>query len=195
MATSTKSPFISKTNPQEGTLLDILPHEVFSIHVIGLLEGGDVGNLATSCQLANSMIQREKKYIQATFPTEVLFKNMWVDAIRLQKHRGIDIKSFLFPIVCIGWRRDRFNIWTTMQNACQNGNIDMVKLLVENGLDATKCNGSLRDAAHANHIEIVTFILSKGASPKVDTFEGLSTQMVTLLKLCPNVTWNEQEKE
>lgn len=66
--------------------------------------------------------------------------------------------------------------WLPIHEACNNGHLEIVKLLVNNGAlindrGGTSCDGvtPLYDAASNGHLAIVQFLLDKGASPVAKT--------------------------
>jgi ankyrin repeat protein len=59
------------------------------------------------------------------------------------------------------------NGWTPLNTAANNGHIDVMKLLLENGADVTVANQNgwtpLNSAAGNGHFNVVMLLLEKGA--------------------------------
>ena len=69
--------------------------------------------------------------------------------------------------------------WTPLHEACNYGNVEIVKLLMEHGAAVNDRGGKhcegitpLHDAASCGHIEVMSALLQNGANPVSQTHHG-----------------------
>ena len=127
-----------------------------------LLDFVDESSIITLCKASKKLNEIYKNYIKIEddkrFDVNIdFFEDYCKDNHIIRLWKLIKILEKIKALDCVRWKNG-------LSNACRHGHIDIVKLIIEKGVDAdADCALGLFYACEGGHIDIVKLMIEKGA--------------------------------